>query len=57
MNLVNTTIVTIENKVLIIPNSKIWGGVILNFTGQNLRRTTLSIRSVSRMIWIRCKAY
>ena len=46
MNLVNTTIVTIENKVLIIPNSKIWGGVILNFTGQNLRRTDI-IYSVS----------
>jgi small conductance mechanosensitive channel len=44
MNLVNTTIVTIENKVLIIPNSKIWGGVILNFTGQNLRRTDIIYR-------------
>ncbi|MCH1610274.1 MAG: mechanosensitive ion channel family protein [Luminiphilus sp.] len=44
MNLVNTTIVTIENKVLIIPNSKIWGGVILNFTGQNLRRTDVIYR-------------
>jgi small conductance mechanosensitive channel len=41
---VNTTIVTIENKVLIIPNSKIWGGVILNFTGQNLRRTDIIYR-------------
>jgi small conductance mechanosensitive channel len=39
MNLVNTTVVTIDNRVLIIPNSKIWGGVILNFTGQHLRRT------------------
>ena len=26
MNLVNTTIVTIDNRLLIIPNSKIWGG-------------------------------
>ncbi|MBT5888174.1 MAG: mechanosensitive ion channel family protein [Halieaceae bacterium] len=39
MNLVNTTIVTVDNRVLIIPNSKIWGGVIMNFTGQHLRRT------------------
>ena len=39
MNLVNTTIVTIDNRLLIIPNSKIWGGVILNFTGQQTRRT------------------
>ena len=44
MNLVNTTIITIENKVLIIPNSKIWGGVIMNTTGQNLRRTDLIYR-------------
>ena len=41
MNLVNTTIVTIDNRVLIIPNSKIWGGVIMNFTGQHLRRTDI----------------
>ena len=46
LSLVNTTIVTIENKVLIVPNSKVWGGVILNFTGQNLRRTDI-IYSVS----------
>jgi small conductance mechanosensitive channel len=46
MNLVNTTIVTIDNRVLIIPNSKIWGGVIMNFTGQRLRRTDV-IYSVS----------
>ena len=46
MNLVNTTIVTIDNRVLIIPNSKIWGGVIMTFTGQHLRRTDV-IYSVS----------
>jgi len=44
MNLVTTTIVTIENKVLIIPNSKIWGGVIMNVTGQKLRRTDMIYR-------------
>lgn len=44
MNLVNTTVVTIENKVLIIPNSKIWGGVIMNVTGQKLRRTDIIYR-------------
>ena len=44
MNLVNTTIVTVENKVLIIPNSKIWGGVIMNVTGQKLRRTDIIYR-------------
>ena len=41
MNLVNTTVVTVDNRILIIPNSKIWGGVILNFTGQHLRRTDI----------------
>ena len=41
MNLVNTTVVTIDNRVLVIPNSKIWGGVIMNFTGQHLRRTDM----------------
>jgi len=44
MNLVNTTIVTVENKVLIIPNSKIWGGVIMNVTGQKQRRTDIIYR-------------
>ena len=44
MNLVTTTVVTIENKVLIIPNSKIWGGVIMNVTGQKLRRTDIIYR-------------
>ena len=44
MNLVTTTIVTIENKILIIPNSKIWGGVIMNVTGQKLRRTDMIYR-------------
>ena len=44
MNLVNTTIITVENKVLIIPNSKIWGGVIMNVTGQQLRRTDMIYR-------------
>lgn len=44
MNLVTTTIVTVENKILIIPNSKIWGGVIMNVTGQKLRRTDMVYR-------------
>lgn len=38
MNLVSTTITTVDNQVLIVPNSKIWGDVIRNYTGQRMRR-------------------
>ncbi len=41
MNLVSTTITTVDNKTLIVPNSKIWGDVIRNFTGQTTRRIDL----------------
>lgn len=38
MTLVSTTILTIDNKRLIIPNSKIWGDIITNVTAEKLRR-------------------
>jgi small conductance mechanosensitive channel len=41
MNLVSTTITTPDNQALIIPNSKIWGDVIRNKTGQRIRRVDL----------------
>ena len=41
MNLVSTTIATLDNQLLIIPNSKIWGDVIRNYTGQRVRRVDL----------------
>ncbi|MGY5451380.1 mechanosensitive ion channel domain-containing protein [Agarivorans sp. MS3-6] len=41
MNLVSTTILTIDNQTLVIPNSKIWGDVIKNVTAQKLRRVDL----------------
>ena len=41
MNMVSTTINTIDNQTLIIPNSKIWGDVIRNYTGQRVRRVDL----------------
>ena len=41
MNLVSTTITTPDNQALIIPNSKIWGDVIRNKTGQRVRRVDL----------------
>jgi small conductance mechanosensitive channel len=38
MSLVSTTILTIDNQTLIVPNSKIWGDVIVNVTAQTIRR-------------------
>ena len=38
MNLVATTITTFDNQSLIVPNSKIWGDVIRNYTSQRVRR-------------------
>jgi small conductance mechanosensitive channel len=41
MNLVSTTILTIDNQTLIVPNGKIWGDVITNVTAQRIRRVDL----------------
>ncbi|MEE4272012.1 MAG: mechanosensitive ion channel domain-containing protein [Thermoanaerobaculales bacterium] len=41
MSLVSTTILTLDNQTLIIPNSKIWGDVIKNITAQTQRRVDL----------------
>jgi small conductance mechanosensitive channel len=41
MSLVNTTILTIDNRTLIVPNNKIWGDVITNITDQKKRRVDL----------------
>ncbi len=38
MNLVSTTLLTLDNQVIVIPNSKIWGDVIKNVTAQETRR-------------------
>ena len=42
MNLVSTTITTLDNQTLVVPNSKIWGDVIKNITAQNQRRVDLT---------------
>lgn len=42
MNIVSTTILTIDNQTLIIPNSKIWGDVIKNVTAQKVRRVDMT---------------
>jgi small conductance mechanosensitive channel len=41
MNLVSTTILTIDNRTKIVPNGKIWGDVITNLTAQTKRRVDL----------------
>lgn len=41
LSLVSTTLVTIDNKVLVIPNKMAWGDTIINFTGKNERRVDL----------------
>jgi small conductance mechanosensitive channel len=54
MSLVSTTILTLDNQTLIVPNAKIWGDVIKNVTNQNRRRVDLKFyvsheESVSRI--------
>jgi small conductance mechanosensitive channel len=44
MSLVNTTILTIDNRTLIVPNNKIWGDVIKNITLQDRRRIDMEFR-------------
>jgi len=41
MSLVSTTILTIDNQTIIIPNNKIWGDVIKNVTAQDIRRVDM----------------
>ena len=41
MSLVNTTILTVDNQTLVMPNTKIWGDVIKNVTAQKIRRVDM----------------
>lgn len=41
MNLVSTTIKTFDNKDMVVPNNKIWQGVITNATGVDTRRVDM----------------
>lgn len=41
MNLISTMVLTFDNQLLIVPNSKIWGDVIRNVTHQDTRRVDL----------------
>jgi len=41
MSLVSTTINTFDNRLVVIPNNSIWGGVITNISGNDTRRVDM----------------
>lgn len=41
MNLVSTSLLTLDNQKIVIPNSKIWGNVIKNVSDQRIRRVDM----------------
>ena len=41
MSMVSTSILTVDNQKLVVPNSKIWGDVIKNVTDQKIRRVDM----------------
>jgi small conductance mechanosensitive channel len=41
MSMVSTSILTLDNQKLVVPNSKIWGDVIKNVTDQRIRRVDM----------------
>ncbi|UJF17697.1 mechanosensitive ion channel family protein [Vibrio sp. SS-MA-C1-2] len=42
MSLVNTTIRTFDNQIIILPNNKIWGDTIKNVTHERVRRVDMT---------------
>jgi small conductance mechanosensitive channel len=41
MNLVSTSLLTLDNQLYVVPNTKIWGDVIKNVTDQKTRRVDM----------------
>jgi small conductance mechanosensitive channel len=41
MSLVSTSLLTVDNQLIVIPNNKIWGDVIKNVTAQTIRRVDM----------------
>ncbi|MBW1865107.1 MAG: mechanosensitive ion channel, partial [Deltaproteobacteria bacterium] len=41
MSLVSTNLLTLDNQLFVVPNSKIWGDVIKNVTDQDIRRVDM----------------
>lgn len=62
MSLVSTTIQTVDNQRLVIPNNKIWGDVINNITAEHIRRIDMvfgigykdDIDKAKQLLWISC---
>ncbi len=42
MSLVSTTVLTLDNQTLVVPNKKMWGDVIRNITAQDKRRVDMT---------------
>lgn len=42
MSLVSTTVVTFDNRVMVVPNNQVWNGVITNATARSTRRVDLT---------------
>ncbi len=43
INMMATTLTSLDNKKIVIPNSKIWGQSIVNYTAYDIRRVDLTI--------------
>ena len=43
LSVVNTTLITGDNREVIVPNSNVWGSTIINYTRQSTRRIDLII--------------
>ncbi len=41
MSLVSTSLLTVDNQLIVVPNNKIWGDVIKNVTAQTIRRVDM----------------
>lgn len=41
MSLVSTKLLTVDNKVIVVPNKKAWSDTITNYTGKKIRRVDL----------------
>lgn len=41
MNLMSTTVSTLDNQLLVVPNNSIWGNIITNITGSDTRRVDM----------------
>jgi small conductance mechanosensitive channel len=43
INMMATTLLTPDNKKVVIPNSKIWGGPVVNYSAMDTRRVDLTV--------------